>query len=109
MKFLEKKKWNKDEIKFLLENKNIKTHKEMAHIFKVSINSISKTIYRYTPKYKIPNNSLLKKIEIFNEKNKFNPIIFHKKHCIFTINNEIYSLISIILIINKFCKLNENK
>jgi hypothetical protein len=101
MKILQKK-WQKEEIKFLLDNKNIKTYKEMAYIFNVSINSISKTIDRYTPRCKPSKNSLLEKIELFNEYNKKNPIIFHKKYCVFTIDNEIYSLISIMIIINKF-------
>jgi hypothetical protein len=107
----QQKKWSKKEIIsiFNLRNKKI-TYKTIAFIFKVSINSIYKTIQRYKAFSNIKNShSFFTSIQWFNKKFPNSQIRRNTLDFNFVINKEVYSKTSILLIINKHLLANNMK
>lgn len=105
-----KKKWTQKEVEILLKmKKNKNTLKEIAEKFHVSTNAISKALSRHSLEYisikgieKVKKNSLLDVINWFNDKNEILKI--KKFGNGFLCGKQYFTTISLILILNKFCK-----
>lgn len=104
--------WTKKEIILIMNYRkaNIK-YKIIAEIFNVTVNSIYKTLNRYSFFKKTINKNPFSFLEAVNWFNKTFPykIIYNKLDFNFILNNEIYSKISILIILNKFLLKNNLK
>lgn len=104
-KIFQKKVWSKEDIEKLLNMKKKKVSlKQIAIEFNVSINAISKTLNRYLVKQntfkKITQNSFFDVIQWFNK--LYPNFKIYQRNGQFLLGDQYHSLVSIIIILNKF-------